>query len=75
MSECAGHIFCSTLKDSCSVLFFDDKTQTFEAVRNDPKSRFAICHHACNEYGVIVADKEGALVGLMNDCMHCFRVV
>jgi hypothetical protein len=75
MSVCEGNIFCSTLKDSCSVLVFDEKTQTFDAVMNDPKSRFAICHHACTEYGIIVADKEGALVGLKDDCIHAFRVV
>jgi hypothetical protein len=60
-------LFCSTLKDSFSILWIGESRQSIKAMLSDPKPRFSTTHYLAEDGESIVADKEGQLVGLIAD--------
>jgi hypothetical protein len=60
-------LFCSTLKDSFSILWIGESRQSVKAALSDPKPRFSTTHFLAEDGESIVADKEGQLVGLIAD--------
>lgn len=60
-------LFCSTLRDSFSILWIGESRQSVKAALSDPKPRFSTTHFLAEDGESIVADKEGQLVGLIAD--------
>ena len=66
ISVTGNMLYCSTLKDSLSLIQFNPAQNTFQAVVSDPRPRLSTFHFAMQNQ-VIVADKIGDLVGLTGD--------
>jgi len=58
------------LKDSFSILWFSELRSSVKAALSDPKPRFTTTHLA-EDGEIMVADKEGQLVGLIADGKKC----
>jgi hypothetical protein len=59
-------IYCSTLKDSLTLIQFDMANNIWRSVLSDPKPRLSTFHFVANEH-VIVVDKEGDVAGLTRE--------
>ena len=64
-------IYCSTLKDSLTMIQFDIEKNVWRAVLSDPKPRLTTYHFVLDEH-IVVADKEGDLVGLAGESPAAF---
>jgi len=60
-------LFCSTLRDSISILWIAESRLSVKAALSDPKPRFSTIHYLADDGESIIADKEGQLVGLIAD--------
>jgi hypothetical protein len=60
------YLYCSTLRDSVSLLEYDNVQKTVRFVMSDPRSRLSTNHYIdLPESFIYTADKEGSVVGLV----------
>lgn len=61
-------LYCSTLKDSLSVIEFNPEDNSLKACISDPKPRLSTFHFVFQDH-IIVTDKLGDMIGLAGDGM------